>query len=81
LDIHRVRAHVIPIPHISKVIIAIPIHVRSDSLIIFIKNFLCSCTRLPQVNANPSVGVIFIDAFIACDAWETFFDRGGKQVR
>jgi hypothetical protein len=76
-----VRAHVIPIPHILKAIIAVTNHVRSNFLQKNVKNFPCSHAWLPQEHANPSAGVIYINGVLACDAWEVFGDRGGKQVR
>ena len=76
LDTRRVRAHVIPIPHHSKATITIPLHIRANFLKTLVNNFPCSLAQLPQENANPFAGAIYIDAVLACDAWKTFGVRG-----
>ena len=81
LDICRVGAPVILIPHVLEAVIAIPIHVKTNFLKKIVKNFPCSHSRFSQEGATLSAGVSHIHVVVACNAGEAFGDRCGKKVR
>ena len=81
LDICRVRAPIIPIPHVPEAVVAIPLHIRTNFLEMFVKDFPCMFSRFPQKGAAPSAGVRLIGVVVVCKAGEAFGDRGGNEVR